>query len=140
MPATPTTRATIPSAARAATNGGPSTPATTTAPAAGRSGLTTRQRVLTALAGRPDGVTVAELAAITGLGHSTVGKALTAAETDGLAIRTPGGRTGNRRTPDTWTPPPTAEPTPAEPTTAEAAATKSAAEESVTHAAAPDTD
>jgi len=148
MPATPTTRTTIPSAARAATNGGPNTPATTTAPPAGsRSVLTTRQRVLTALAGRPDGVTVAELAAITGLGHSTVGKALTAAETDGLAIRTPGGRTGNRRAPDTWTPPTTTTPpaatesstapTTAEPTTAPAEA---AAEESVTHAAAPDAD
>src|SRR5215475_8982476 len=102
MPATPTT---LLPAARAAANGNQNTPEpeTTTAPTANRNGLTTRQRVLTALAGRPDGVTVAELATITGLGHSTVGKALTAAETDGLAIRTPGGRTGNRRAPDTWT-------------------------------------
>src|SRR5215475_8226544 len=111
MPATPTT---LLPAARAAANGNQNTPEpeTTTAPTANRNGLTTRQRVLTALAGRPDGVTVAELATITG-----------------LAIRTPGGRTGNRRAPDTWTPPTTtttppatAESTTAEPTTAPAEA------------------
>jgi hypothetical protein len=68
-----------------------------------RGGPSSQERVLTALAGRPRGATVTELATITGLGNSTVGKALTAAETDAKVTRAPGGRDGARRAPDTWT-------------------------------------
>lgn len=73
---------------------------TTTKAAAG-------ERVATALAARPEG-TVAELAADTGLGQSTVGKALAALEADGAACRRPGGRDGARRLPDRWSATPTA--------------------------------
>jgi len=66
-----------------------------------------RQRLMTALAGRPAGSTVTDLARITGLGHSTVGKALAAAETDAQVTRIPGGRDGARRGPDIWTLPTT---------------------------------
>lgn len=52
---------------------------TTTKAAAG-------ERVAAALAARPEG-TAAELAADTGLGQSTVGKALAALEADGAACR-----------------------------------------------------
>jgi hypothetical protein len=82
------------------------TPAATQASGGGR-GPSSRDRLLTTLAGRPSGASVAELARITGLGHSTAGKALVAAETDGLVTRHPGGRDGARRNPDTWALPPT---------------------------------
>src|SRR6266545_2301615 len=101
MPATRTPRTTT-TPAPAAVNGTRNAPAPATAapgPDTGRGGPGSRQRVLTALAGRPQGATVAELAAITGLGTSTVGKALTAAETDGKVTRVPGGRDGARRAP-----------------------------------------
>lgn len=90
---------------------------TTTKAAAG-------ERVAAALAGRPQ-VTVAELAADTGLGQSTVGKALTALEADGAACRRPGGRDGARRLPDRWSVTPAANdavsPPPLGPVTAEPA-------------------
>src|SRR6266511_2329794 len=84
-------------------------------------------------AGQPQGATVAELAAITGLGTSTVGKALTAAETDGKVTRVPGGRDGARRAPDTWTLPTTA----AQPTT-KTRATADTAASAATPPAAPE--
>lgn len=66
------------------------------------------ERVAAALAARPEG-TAAELAADTGLGQSTVGKALTALEADGAACRRPGGHDGARRLPDRWSATPAAE-------------------------------
>ncbi|MEU5057475.1 MULTISPECIES: MarR family transcriptional regulator [unclassified Streptomyces] len=48
------------------------------------------------------GATAAELALATGIGRSTAGKALTALEEQGLAIREEGERSGARRTPDRW--------------------------------------
>lgn len=56
-----------------------------------------------ALAGRSE-ATVAELASATGLGLSTVSKALAALEAAGTAAREPGGRDGARRLPDRWAP------------------------------------
>lgn len=47
-------------------------------------------------------ITVSELAEMTGLGRSTVGKALAALETEGRAVRTPGERQGGKRAPDVW--------------------------------------
>ena len=47
-------------------------------------------------------MTGAEIAAATGLGRSTVGKALAALERDGTVRRHPGGRDGRRRLPDRW--------------------------------------
>lgn len=58
-------------------------------------------QVRAALGGK--GVTIAELAEATGLGQSTVGKALASLETAGEAARTPGGRDGGRRLADSWT-------------------------------------
>jgi DNA-binding IclR family transcriptional regulator len=57
--------------------------------------------VATALASSPD-TTTAELAVATGLGKSTVSKALAALETAGSARRQAGGRSGARRLPDRW--------------------------------------
>ncbi|MEV8023035.1 helix-turn-helix domain-containing protein [Streptomyces sp. NPDC086554] len=54
-----------------------------------------------------DGSTVTELALAAGVGRSTAGKALTALEQRGLAVRTPGGHDGPRRTPDRWRAAPT---------------------------------
>jgi biotin operon repressor len=47
-------------------------------------------------------MTGAEIATATGLGRSTVGKALAALERDGTVRRHPGGRDGRRRLPDRW--------------------------------------
>jgi DNA-binding transcriptional ArsR family regulator len=47
-------------------------------------------------------LTGAEIAADTGLGRSTVGKALAALERRGMVRRHPGGRDGRRRLPDRW--------------------------------------
>jgi DNA-binding IclR family transcriptional regulator len=47
-------------------------------------------------------MTVAEIATATGLGRSTVGKALAALERNGMVRRHPGGRDGRRRLPDRW--------------------------------------
>lgn len=66
------------------------------------------ERVAEALAAHP-GATAAELAALVGLGQSTVGKALAGLETRGRASRQPGGRQGGRRLPDRWTARPVAE-------------------------------
>ena len=52
---------------------------------------TTTKAVLGALGDQPD-ATTAELAAVTGLGRSTVGKALVALEHAGKVRRTVGGR------------------------------------------------
>ncbi|HVA61350.1 MAG TPA: MarR family transcriptional regulator [Mycobacteriales bacterium] len=79
-------------------------PNTTTPPSA-------TERVHAALVGRPS-ATAAGLAEETGLGRSTVTKALTGLEAAGLAHRVPGGRDGGKRLPDMWEAPP-AEPSPA---------------------------
>jgi DNA-binding transcriptional ArsR family regulator len=47
-------------------------------------------------------MTGAEIATATGLGRSTVGKALAALERAGMVRRHPGGRDGRRRLPDRW--------------------------------------
>ena len=47
-------------------------------------------------------LTTAEIAAATGLAHSTVGKALVALEHSGMVRRDPGARDGRRRLPDRW--------------------------------------
>ena len=47
-------------------------------------------------------LTAAEIAAATGLGRSTVGKALVALERRGMVYRHRGGRDGRRRLPDRW--------------------------------------
>ena len=47
-------------------------------------------------------LTGAEIAADTGLGRSTVRKALVALERRGMVRRHPGGRDGRRRLPDRW--------------------------------------
>jgi predicted transcriptional regulator len=57
--------------------------------------------VAKALASRRD-LTRAEIASATGLGRSTVGKALAALERTGAACRRPGGRAAGRRLPDRW--------------------------------------
>jgi predicted transcriptional regulator len=49
-----------------------------------------------------DEMTGAEIATATGLGRSTVGKALTALNRDGMVRRHPGGRDGRRRRADRW--------------------------------------
>lgn len=63
--------------------------------------IPTTETVLAALDEAP--ATTAEVAAATGLGRSTVGKALAALETNSRAIRTTGGRDGGRKQPDRWT-------------------------------------
>jgi hypothetical protein len=63
------------------------------------------EAVLGALSGRP-GRTAAEIAEIAGIGRSTANKALAALETEGKAVRAPGGRDGARRQPDRWSLPP----------------------------------
>ena len=62
---------------------------------------TTEEVVATALASQCE-LTNAEIAAATGLGRSTVGKALAALERAGVARRSEGGREGGRRLPDRW--------------------------------------
>ncbi len=59
------------------------------------------ERVVETLAAHP-GASVAELAAASGLGQSTVGKALVALAAGGAAVRRSGGRDGGRRLPDRW--------------------------------------
>ncbi|MDT0263770.1 MarR family transcriptional regulator [Jatrophihabitans lederbergiae] len=65
--------------------------------------VSTSDTVAQALTIRP-GSTVAELAAATGLGRSTVGKVLAALEAAGAARRQPGGRDRAQRLPDRWMP------------------------------------
>ncbi|MFF4602567.1 helix-turn-helix domain-containing protein [Streptomyces sp. NPDC001339] len=60
--------------------------------------------VYTELLGLTEPVTVAELAHIAGIGHSTAGRAVAALEKRGLATRTRGGHDGPRRMPDLWHP------------------------------------
>ena len=62
---------------------------------------TAAARLLAALAAKPES-TVAEIAAATGLGRSTIGKQLTELERTGQAARTTGGHDGGRRVPDRW--------------------------------------
>ncbi len=65
---------------------------------------TTPARVLAAVVASP-GATAADFAEATGLGRSTVTKALAALERAGQVTRTPGGRDGGRKQPDQWSPP-----------------------------------
>ncbi|GAU71517.1 hypothetical protein SSP35_44_00020 [Streptomyces sp. NBRC 110611] len=60
--------------------------------------------VYTELLGLTEPVTVAELAHIAGIGHSTAGRAVATLEKRGLATRTRGGHDGPRRMPDLWHP------------------------------------
>jgi len=61
----------------------------------------TEQRVMRALSSTSE-ATAAELASTTGLGRSTVGKALVKLERSGKAHRVVGGRQGATRRPDRW--------------------------------------
>jgi hypothetical protein len=63
--------------------------------------LSAEQAVLDALQRQTD-ATVAEVAAIAGVGRSTAGKVLAQLETSGRARRSAGGREGARRLPDRW--------------------------------------
>jgi DNA-binding IclR family transcriptional regulator len=63
--------------------------------------LTSADAVVRALASGSE-LTGAEIATVTGLGRSTVGKALVALERRGVVRRQPGGRDGRRRLPDRW--------------------------------------
>ncbi len=65
---------------------------------------TTPERVLAAVFASP-GATATDLAEATGLGRSTVTKALAALEQTGQVTRTPGGRDSGGRQPDQWSPP-----------------------------------
>lgn len=67
--------------------------------------LTASDAVARAVSVRP-GSSAAELAAVTGLGRSTVSKSLVALEVAGVARREPGGRDGACRLPDRWMPTP----------------------------------
>ncbi|MQA76474.1 MAG: MarR family transcriptional regulator [Solirubrobacterales bacterium] len=60
------------------------------------------QALIQVLASGPDDVTVADIAGSTGLGRSTVGKALAKLERAGKVRRRAGGRDGARRLPDRW--------------------------------------
>jgi DNA-binding IclR family transcriptional regulator len=62
---------------------------------------TSQEAVVKVLASRGE-MSNAEVAAATGLGRSTIGKALAALERAGIARRSPGGREGGRRRPDRW--------------------------------------
>jgi len=62
---------------------------------------TCEEVVVNTLASRGE-LTIAEIAAATGLGRSTVGKTLAVLERAGTARRRPGGREGGRRLPDRW--------------------------------------
>ena len=62
---------------------------------------TSEEAVTTALASG-DELTGAEVATATGLGRSTVGKALAGLERTGVVRRHPGGRDGRRRLPERW--------------------------------------
>ena len=62
---------------------------------------TSEEAVATTLASG-DELTGAEIATATGLGRSTVGKALAVLERAGVARRHSGGRDGRRRLPDRW--------------------------------------
>jgi DNA-binding transcriptional ArsR family regulator len=62
---------------------------------------TSEERVIKILAAEGE-LTVAEIAATTGLGRSTVAKALARLERASMALRSPGGRDGGRRLPDRW--------------------------------------
>ncbi len=74
-------------------------PDTATDPAPPVSG--TRRAVWEALQLKP-GATTAEVAQAAGVGRSTAAKALAALETQGLAVRSPGGRREGRVLPDRW--------------------------------------
>jgi DNA-binding IclR family transcriptional regulator len=63
----------------------------------------TEHAVVTALGSQPD-ATAAEIAAATGLGRSTIAKALARLERAGQVRRAAGGREGGRRLPDRWSP------------------------------------
>jgi biotin operon repressor len=63
----------------------------------------TEQAVVAALASQPD-ATTADVAAATGLGRSTIAKALARLEHAGHVSRSAGGREDGRRLPDRWSP------------------------------------
>jgi DNA-binding transcriptional ArsR family regulator len=77
----------------------PRTPPATTAPPRPAAAVDV---VVAAVADAAQEVTAAELAETTGLGRSTVGKALASLEAHGRVRRTPGGRDGARALPDRW--------------------------------------
>jgi len=97
-----------------ATTGQPAAaPAATDANSSNGNGSDTNgsdKRVRAALIGGTD-LTVAALAEATGLGRSTVSKALTRLEAAGHAARTTSGSAGRARQPDRWNPTPTPTPT-----------------------------
>jgi DNA-binding IclR family transcriptional regulator len=62
---------------------------------------TSKEVVVKTLASRNE-LTIAEIAAATRLGRSTVGKTLAVLERAGKAHRSPSGREGGRRLPDRW--------------------------------------
>jgi DNA-binding IclR family transcriptional regulator len=62
---------------------------------------TSEEVVVNTLASRGE-LTIAEIAAATGLGRSTVGKTLASLERAGMARRSPGGSEGGRRLPARW--------------------------------------
>jgi predicted transcriptional regulator len=62
---------------------------------------TSHEAVVKVLASQGE-MTNAQVAAVTGLGRSTAGKALAALERAGMARRSPGGSDGGRRLPDRW--------------------------------------
>jgi biotin operon repressor len=107
--ATPRTAARARGAAPVPTTSPRRTASAKPAPATGATattatGTTTDERIRAALTAADGGLSVEQLAAATGLGKSTVAKALTRLETTGLAVRTRGAGTGRNRQPDQWTP------------------------------------
>jgi biotin operon repressor len=74
---------------------------TTTMPATATTGSPAMQTILVALTTHPD-CSAVDLAAITGLGRSTVAKHLATLERAGAARRSPGGHDGRLRRPDHW--------------------------------------
>jgi DNA-binding transcriptional ArsR family regulator len=78
---------------------------------------TGEETVTEALASSQGELTGAEIAVVTRLGRSTVGKTLAALERAGMARRQSGGRQGRRRLPDRWSAGSSDERSPAEPPT-----------------------
>lgn len=106
-PATTGTAKSRPSTSGAATTSSTATTATGTtgqpAAPANAAANVSEQRVHAALADGAD-LTVAALAEATGLGRSTVSKALARLEAAGRAVRTTSGSAGRARQPDRWNP------------------------------------
>lgn len=64
--------------------------------------VSTRDRILDHLAAHPEGSTVSDIVAATGISRSAVAKNLVAAENAALTVREGGVRNGAHRVPDTW--------------------------------------